>query len=142
LICNLILVPTWGHTETCNVPSSYPTIHAALEVVNCTEIILEPGTHQGHVTIDRSLLLQGNGSSSTTVVGKVQVQGTSTQVELDALTIAIGPKASPSDGLVVVGDAEVIPDDLVIGVGASSAAFWDGFERGNTTAWSSTVLGS
>ncbi len=127
-----------AESETCNVPSSsYPSIQSAVNVINCTEIVLTSGNFFGDVTIGRTLTVQGVSSASTTVFGKVTVSGSDTQATLKGLKIAVGPEDLPHNGLVVVGDAEVIPDDLVIG--STDLIFEDGFERGNTTAWSNTV---
>ena len=133
----LVFVTPIG-AETCNVPSAtHPSIQSAVNVINCTEIVLTSGTFFGAVTIGRSLTLQGVSSDSTTVFGKVTVSGSGTQATLKGLKIAVGPDALPHNGLVVVGDAEVIPDDLVIG--STDLIFEDKFERGDTTTWSSTV---
>jgi hypothetical protein len=53
------------------------------------------------------------------------------------LKIAVYSAGFPHNGLVVVGDAEVIPDDLV--VGSTDVIFADGVDRGDTTAWSISV---
>ena len=139
LICAALLSwPVLAEGETCNVPSaSYPFIQYAVNAVTCTEIILASGSFFGGVTIGRTLELQGVSSDSTTVVGKVTVEGSGTKATLKGLKIAVGPGDPPPDGLVVVGDAEVIPEDLVVGL--AELIFSDGFERGDTTAWSSTV---
>jgi len=127
--------------ETCPVPSaSYPSIQSAVDVINCTEIVLTSGNFFGSVTIGRTLTLQGVSSDSTTIFGKVMVSGSETQATLKGLKIAVGPNDFPHGGLVVVGDAEVLPDDL--GIGSTDLIFEDGFERGGKTAWSSTVPSS
>lgn len=127
-----------GDCATCNVPSaSYPSIQSAVDVVNCTEILLASGSFFGDVTIGRTLELHGVSSDSTTVVGKVTVEGSGTKAALKGLKIGVAPGDPPPDGLLVVGNAEVIPEDLVVGL--ADLIFSDGFERGDTTAWSSTV---
>jgi len=125
-------------SETCNVPStSYPSIQSAVNVINCTEIVLASGKFFGDVAIGRTLTLQGVSSDSTTIFGKVTVSGSGTQATLKGLKISVGPAALPHDGLVVVGDAEVIPEDLVIG--STDLIFEDGFETGNTSVWSAAI---
>ena len=136
------LALSWGSlpagAETCNVPSaSYPSIQSAVNVINCTEIVLASGNHFGAVTIGRTLTVQGAGSDTTTVLGKVTISGSETQATLKGLKIAVGANDLPHDGLVVVGDAEVIPDDLVIA--STDLIFSDGFEWGNTAAWSAEI---
>ena len=134
----LLMGATPGDCATCNVPSgSYPSIQSAVNVINCTEIILTSGSFFGGVTIGRTLEIQGVSSGSTTVVGKVTAEGSGTKATIKGLKIAVGPADLPHDGLVIVGGAEVIPDDLVIT--STDLIFADGFERGDTSAWSTTV---
>jgi hypothetical protein len=138
LVAVLLLGATPGICGTCNVPSaSYPSIQSAVDVISCTEIVLTSGDFFGGVTVGRTLEIRGVSSDTTTIVEKVTVQGSGTTATLTGLTIAVGSESLPSDGLVVVDDAEVIPDDLVIGT--TDHIFFDGFESGNTTAWSATV---
>lgn len=139
----LVLCAGVATCEVCNVPSAtYPSIQSAVNVINCTEIVLTSGNFFGDVAIGRTLTLQGVSSSSTTILGKVTVSGPSTQATLKALKIAVGSNDLPYNGLVIVGEAVVLPDDLVIGTTYLDPAdhiFSDGFERGDTTAWSNTV---
>lgn len=44
---------------TCNVPTDYPTIQAAVNVAGCTTINVAAGTYTENVTIPRSLTLKG-----------------------------------------------------------------------------------
>ena len=137
----LITGATTADGGTCNVPSaSYPSIQSAVNVINCTEIVLTSGNFFGGATIGRTLTVQGVSSDSTTVFGKVTISGSGTRATLKGLKIAVGPDDIPHDGLVVVGDAEVLPDDLVIEPSdAAGMIFRDDFERGGTSAWSRTV---
>jgi hypothetical protein len=137
LVAVLLLGATPGICGTCNVPSaSYPSIQSAVDVISCTEIVLTSGDFFGGVTIGRTLEIRGVSSDTTKILGKVSVQGSGTTATLTGLTIAVGSESLPSDGLVVVNDAEVIPDDLVIST--TDHIFSDGFESGDTTAWSIT----
>ncbi len=137
LVTILLLGATPGICETCNVPSaSYPSIQSAVDVVSCTEIVLTSGDFFGAVTISRTLEIRGASSDSTTIVGNINVQGAGTTATLTGFMIAVGPNP-PNDGLVIAGDAEVIPDDLVIRT--TDHIFSDGFESGDTTEWSATV---
>ena len=137
LVAVLLLGAATGLCATCNVPSaSYPSIQSAVDVISCTEIVLTSGDFFGGVTIGRTLEIRGVSSDTTTIVGKVTVQGSGTKATLTGLMIAVGPNP-PNDGLVVVGGAEVIPDDLVIRT--TDHIFSDGFESGDTTEWSATV---
>ena len=139
----LFLGASSADCATCNVPSaSYPSIQSAVDVINCTEIVVASGSFFENVAIGRTLEIRGVSSTTTTIVGKVTVGGSGTKATLKGLTIAVLPEDIPHDGLVVVGDAEVIPDDLVIGTTDLDPAdhiFSDGFESGDTTMWSNTV---
>jgi len=139
----MIVCVSPGGAATCNAPSaSYSSIQSAVDVINCTEIVVASGSFYENVVIGRTLEIQGVSSASTTIVGKVTVEGFGTKATLKSMTIAVEPEDLPYEGLVVVGDAEVIPDDLVIGTTDLNAAdhiFSDGFESGDTALWSNTV---
>ena len=123
-----------GECETCEVPSAtYPTIEAAMQVINCTEIVLAPDQFFGDLTIDRTLVLRGTSSEETKIVGKIVVQGETTAVELVGLGVAVSPAYFPNQGLVVEGDADVVAEDVV--VSATDLIFQDGFELGNDFNW-------
>ena len=81
-------------------------------------------------------MIQGFSSTSTTVLGKVMVEGVGTSATLNGLRIEVSPEGLPHNGLVVDGLAETLPDDVVVG---SSMLFSDGFNQGNTAAWAATV---
>lgn len=123
-----------GGCETCEVPSAtYPSIESALEVINCTEIVLASDLYFGDLTIDRTLVLRGTTSEETTIVGRVVVQGETTAVELAGLSIAVSPVHFPDQCLVVEGDADALTDDVV--VSQTDLIFLDGFELGNDSKW-------
>src|SRR5215467_1122708 len=44
---------------TCNVPTDYPTIQAAVNVPGCTTVNVAAGTYNEQVTITRTLTLRG-----------------------------------------------------------------------------------
>lgn len=136
LVAILLLIATPVISGTCLVPSaSYPSIQSALDVAICTEIVLTKGAFLGGVTIDRTLEIRGVSSAHTRILGVITVQGAATTATLTGLMIGVGSDP-PNNGLVVTDDAEVIPDDLVIRT--MDFIFFDGFESGNTTAWSVT----
>ena len=132
----LALTPLSVVADTCDVPASYPTIQAAVDDFNCTEIFVAAGRFYGDLTVGRTLTIQGVSSTSTTVQGKVMVEGSGTSATLKGLRIEVSPEGLPDDGLATDGFAETLPDDLVVG---SSLLFQDGFESGNTLAWLFTV---
>jgi hypothetical protein len=111
----LITGATNAYSGTCNVPSaSYPSIQSAVDVINCTEIVLASGFFTDDVNIGRTLEIRGTSSATTTVVGKITVEGSDTTASLKGLTISVTHDRFPDDSLVVVGNAKVIPDDVVI----------------------------
>ncbi len=132
----VVLAPSAVLADTCDVPASYPTIQAAVDDFTCTEIFVASGLFYGDVTIPRTLMIQGVSSTSTTVLGKVMVEGSGTSATLNGIRIEVSPEGLPHNGLVVDGFAETLPDDLVVG---SSMLFLDGFNQGNAAAWAATV---
>jgi len=127
----------------CTVPSaSHPTIQEAVDDLACTEIALAAGTFVEAVGIDRDLELHGASSATTVIEGRVVIDGAATEVELRDLTIdtsataACFPEALLSRGGARLGanNLAVVNDD-----GDACLIFGDGFEAGNTSAWSVTV---
>lgn len=49
---------------TCNVPSDYPTIQAALNVPACSTVAVAAGTYPENLSINRQVVLQGKGDST------------------------------------------------------------------------------
>jgi len=45
------------------VPADRPTIQAAVDDPLCNPIVLEPNTYFEHVTIERDVVIEGNGST-------------------------------------------------------------------------------
>lgn len=130
----IVLSAQPGNCHTCDVPTeTYPSIQSAIEVINCTEIVLAPGWYFGDVSIGRSLLLRGQSSETTTIAGQTVIQGDVTEASLVGLTVAGAAEDFPYDSLVIEGNADLITDDVVIS--STDVIFMDGFERGNDTAW-------
>jgi hypothetical protein len=127
----------------CNVPSVYPTLAAALADPSCDPIQVAAGTFPGSPAIARDVTITGAGSGSTTIAGWVSVTGAATDAVLDALRIdatAASATLCHASGLDVRGGAKASGVDLVV-VGrptptSACAFFADGFESGDTTAWS------
>jgi uncharacterized protein (DUF2345 family) len=59
--------------STCNVPSggtyNYPTIQAAVDDPGCASITMAAGTYNVHISINRSVTINGAGATSTMVEG-------------------------------------------------------------------------
>jgi len=93
----------------CWVPSDdCPSIQAAVDDVTCTEIILSTGLHPGDVVIGRSLTMTGDSPDTTAVVGTITVEGEYTEATLNDFHITALEQGLPFNGLVVVGDAQVL----------------------------------
>jgi hypothetical protein len=129
----------------CQVPSGpYPTIQSAVDAPLCTEIELAAQTFEESVVIPRDLEMRGASTTTTVIAGQVTVQGGATQVALEDLTVdasAPGVGGSFDQALLVAGGAEVngLRIQVLNATEDSSAIFSDGFESGDTSAWSSVV---
>ncbi len=122
-------VPALG--ATCNVPSTpHPTIQAAINDVACTEIVAATGTYTEAPVINRTLSIEGAGSSQSFIQGQVEVlAGT---VGLTGLHISAAGEA-----LWAHSGAETSGFDLIVVNGlVGTPLFADGFEDGTTNAWS------
>ena len=141
----VLLCASTSLAAVCTVPSgSYPTIQAAVDDPGCTEIVLAAQTFVEPVVIARDLIMGGASSSTTLIEGRVVVEGATTQVELHDLTVDASAPAVAGCypvALLARGGAEVAAIAVVVvnGDGDACAIFRDGFESGNTAAWSSTT---
>lgn len=131
--------------DVCAVPSApHPTIQSAVDDLSCTEIVLAAQTYTESVTIARSLELRGASTATSIVEGRVVVEGASIVVAARDLTI---DGSAPSvagcfrEALVTDGGAQLSANDVVVinGDGDACLLFRDGFESGNTGAWSSAT---
>ncbi len=129
--------------QTCTVPGSHATIQEAIDDPACTTITLSAQTYAESIVIPRSLTLAGPGAGGAIVQGLVLVAGAGTQVTLQDLRVENG--CFPS-ALRTVSGAEVIGTNLEVERLAAlpcppppGSIFADGFEPGDTSAWSATV---
>jgi len=138
----------WSATalaDVCNIPSApHPTIQAAVDDLACTEIVLAAQTFAESVTLTRDLELRGASSTATVIEGRVVVEGGSTQVAIRDLEVnGSAPSVAGcfNEALVAQGGARVSATDVVVinGDGEACVLFRDGFESGNTSAWSAAV---
>ncbi len=129
----------------CPVPSgSHPTIQAAVDDGSCTEIVLAAQVFEVPVLIPRDLVLRGTSTSTSVIAGQVTVQGGTTQVTLEDLTVDAtiqGVAGTVDTALQALGGAEVTTDSVVVRNSAVDprTIFVDGFESGDTSTWSATV---
>jgi len=130
---------------TCSVPSGgYPTIQAAVDDPVCSQIDLQSQVYQEAVAIERSLALLGVSSSTTIIVGQVLIDGGSSVVTMTDLKVDASDAAVSGcfrDAVVARGGARLLGSNLAV-VNASGVAcllFGDGFESGNSAAWSATT---
>jgi hypothetical protein len=101
-----------GGAAPCSVPSGYPTIQAAVNVVTCTTIRVAPGTYAENVSITRSLTLNGaragqdararHGSGESIINGGTlaNITITANNVTIDGFTLN-GPPNSGTAALVM-----------------------------------------
>ena len=136
---------SWSLAAVCSVPSApYPTIQSAVDDATCAEVVLAPGIFAESVTVSRNLRLSGASNGTTVIEGQLTVQGGSTEVDLEDLTIdssVAGVAGVHGEALRVEGGAEVIGADIIArnAVFDPLAVFSDGFESGDTSEWSATI---
>ncbi len=133
----LCLGPPGSEAQTCTVPDQVPSIAAALADPACETIVLGAQSYPESVVVSRSVTIQGVSSDATVIEGQVQVvAGT---VALDHLRVDTSSAALAGrfhQALVVEAGARLSGTDLR--VVHKALLFGDGFESGNTTAWSQT----
>lgn len=126
--------------QTCTVPGTHATIQEAADDPACAEVDLAAQTYLESVVLSRTVAIAGPGTGGAVVQGLVLISGTGTVATLRDLRVENGcvPDAlRASGGARLVGEnlqvqrAEGLPCPLTAG-----AIFTDGFESGNTGAWS------
>src|SRR5262249_6613757 len=63
----LWIAPTTAAAANCKAPGTHPTIQAAVNDTNCSDIQLLGTTYNENVTIARSVTIHGMGVSNTTI---------------------------------------------------------------------------
>jgi hypothetical protein len=130
------------HAQTCTVPGSHATVQEAADDPACVTIDLAAQTYSESVVLRRSLTVAGPAAGGAVIQGLVLVSGPTTVATLQDLTVENGcvPDAvRASGGAHLVGEniqverADGLPCPLT-----ADTIFVDGFETGNTGAWSST----
>lgn len=126
---------------TCSVPGSHADLQEAIDDPVCSTIELQAQTYGESVLVARSLTLAGPSGNPATLQGLLRVTGAGTVVQLADLRIESGCAGTT---LRVRGGAQV--ESTRVAARSSSTLpcppfpiFNDGFESGDTSAWSSTV---
>lgn len=137
-----------AHAATCNVPTtSYPTIGAAARNGACTLVQVAAGSFPEHVDVARDVAIQGAGSGSTVLQGRLWVSGAGNDVTVTALTVDGAATAvagcwseilAASGGATLASGADLRVVNTAIYVSACRI-FIDGFESGGTLAWSTSA---
>lgn len=138
------LTPVTSWAAVCQVPSGpHPTIQSAVDDGSCTELELAGQTFAESVTIPRDLIVRGASTDTAVIAGRLVVEGPTTQVTLEDLTVDAS----------VQGVGGTVPTALNASAGAEVTCrrvvarnslvdlwtlFIDGFESGDTSAWSAT----
>ncbi|REJ75165.1 MAG: hypothetical protein DWQ36_06355 [Acidobacteria bacterium] len=129
----------------CPVPSGdHATVQEAVDDPTCTNITLSAQSYPESVMVARPVSLVGVGSSSSTLDGRLWIaeSGIGTDVAVDGIGIRNG---CPGPGLLVETGTVLQPIDVTVEQVAlpcpqfSFEIFSDGFESGNTSAWSAVV---
>lgn len=129
----------------CSVPSgSHPTIQAAVDDLACTEIGLQGQVYEEAIVIGRSLAISGVSSATTVIVGQVRVEGGSSVVTMADLKVDASNAAAAgcfNNAVLADGGARLVGSNLAVlnATGAACVLFSDGFEGGNTAAWSAVT---
>jgi hypothetical protein len=129
--------------QTCTVPGSHATIQEAADDPGCAVVDLSAQTYPESIVIRRTLTLAGPGSGGAVVQGLVLIAGTTTEATLNDLRVENGCRP---DALRTASGARITGNNLQVERSeglpcplTADAIFVDGFESGNTTAWSSTA---
>ncbi len=131
------------HAQTCTVPGSHATIQEAADDPVCVTVNLSAQNYPESVVLRRTVTLAGPGTGGAVVQGLVLVSGASTVATLQDLRVENG--CSP-DAVRAAGGARLVGDNLDVARATglpcpltADAIFVDGFESGNTMAWSNTT---
>jgi hypothetical protein len=129
--------------QTCTVPGSHATIQEAADDPACATITLATQTYPESIVLRRSLTLAGPGTGGAVVQGLVLVAGATTQVTLNNLRVENGcvPDAlRTSGGARITGNNIQVERSSALPCPATAdTIFANGFESGNTGAWSGTT---
>jgi hypothetical protein len=127
----LALVPRYALADVCTVPGTHVSIQAAVDDPACADIELANQNYFELLEIDRSLSLSGAMGGSATVVGQIEVTGSTTLAMLSDFHVEGG---CPEGVLRVTGGSQATASWLQVVYDAGSDCvvnliFRDGFEN-------------
>ncbi len=130
----------------CDVPSvDHPTLGAAVVDVLCQQIVLASGTYPESVLVSRSLAIDGQSSSVTTLRGRLVVAGAGTVLTLGDLRLESGcDRTLQASGGATV-DSRYVDVLSVSSAGCpplQSGIFSSSFESGEISDWSERSEGA
>jgi hypothetical protein len=131
------------NAQTCTIPGSHATIQAAADDPACTQVVLAAQNYPESVVLRRTVTVAGPAAGGAVVRGLVLVGGASTVATLRDLRVENGCRP---DAVHASGGARLLGDGLEVERATglpcpltADAIFVDGFESGNTSAWSGTT---
>ncbi len=127
---------------TCTVPGSHLTIQAAVDDLACIQIDLVDQTYTESIHVPRSLTITGPGAGTPIIEGLVQVVGSGALVTLVDLQVRNGCQheaLSVAEAARVEGTGLEVVRSAALPCPPITRVFADGFESGDTTAWSGAV---
>ncbi len=134
----LSLLPTPpAAAATCEVPDTYSTIQAAVDDSSCDPILVSAGTYAEAVSISRSLWMIGLDPGAATIEGRIAIHEDSAEVDVKIWDMVVAAKGESLPAVMVSGGAELTGSNLDV-THLRNSIFCDGFESGDTSAWSET----
>ena len=130
------------HAQTCTIPGSHATIQEAADDPACAEVVLASQTYPESIVLRRTVTVAGPAAGGAVIQGLVLIAGSETVITLRDLEVANG--CTP-DSVRITGGAELLGETLTVTrsevlpcPATADTIFTDGFESGNTSAWSAT----
>ncbi|MBZ0114108.1 MAG: hypothetical protein K8J08_16710 [Thermoanaerobaculia bacterium] len=138
-----LLLATGALADPCSVPGDHASLSEAVADVDCDPITLGVGEFPASVPIGRSVSIVGAGSGVSLLCGAVDEPVIAVQSPAAVTLEGLGLLASPdslltSAALTQEVGASLSMVDVTVGVDVCGfdGIFRDGFESGDTTAWS------
>ena len=127
--------------QTCTVPGTHPSVQAAVDDGACTLVQLAGQTYAESPFVTRTVALEGDPGGGSVVEGALRAAGTGVVLTAGSLAVANGCLRG---GLTADRGARIHGAGVSATVSATlpcppSPIFSDGFESGDTSAWSVTV---